>query len=252
MQQATYLNIDTGESETVFFFMLNAYLLSRIDTEHESTDDEEVNVYVAGLLQSLVDGSFHADRGGWLATTPTDVFGKVEEGDTDRHRLAVYRSNADYRLIAFGLFSGFEEQRATRTLPTGEAQLEEAQQYYGWAALFCARMPSRYRGLGATLEKLAENFDTYLHALSYMGANYMNFIERFTAGEMYHLERQTNEAAAPNIREQVLDRMLDAYNLWRADPTRRNREMLTEASTQYAQLEPDFDPAAIAVQGRPD
>lgn len=43
MQDASYLNIDTGERETVFFFMLNAYLLSRIDTEHESTEDKEVS-----------------------------------------------------------------------------------------------------------------------------------------------------------------------------------------------------------------
>ena len=248
MQEATYLNIDTGQRETVFFFMLNAYLLSRIDTENESTDDEEVNVYMAGLLQSLVDGSFQADRGEWLATRPTDVFSKVEESDTNRHRLEVYRSNADYRLIAFGLFSGFEHCGPERTVGTaaGDAQLEEAQQYYGWAALFCARLPSRYRGLGVTLEKLAANFDTYLHVLWYMGANYMDFIDRISAGELYHLERQTHEAAVPNIREQVLDRMLDAYNLWKGDPTSHNQEMLTEASAQYAQLEPDFDPAILA------
>ncbi len=248
MQDASYLNIDTGERETVFFFMLNAYLLSRIDTEHESTEDEEVNVYMAGLLQSLVDGSFHAGHGEWLATTPTDVFSKVEEGDSNRHRLEVYRSNADYRMITFGLFAGFGERHTDRrSLSTsGDAKLEEAQQYYGWAALFSARMPERYRGLSVTLEKLAENFNTYVDVLSYMGANYMNFIERFSAGEMFHLEHEAHEAAVPKIREQVLDHMLDAYNQWKAEPTPSNRKSLTEASAQYVQLDPKFNPEIFA------
>ncbi len=246
--QDSYLNIDTGERETVFFFMLNAYLLSRIDTEHESTEDEEVNVYMAGLLQSLVDGSFQAGHGEWLATTPTDVFSKVEEGDSNRHRLEVYRSNADYRMIAFGLFAGFGEQRTDRRSlnASGDAKLEEAQQYYGWAALFSSRMPERYRGLSVTLEKLAENFDTYVDVLSYMGANYMNFIERFSAGEMFHLEHEAHEAAVPKIREQVLDHMLDAYNQWKAEPTPSNRKSLTEASAQYVQLDPKFNPEIFA------
>ena len=247
MKDVTYLNIDTGERETVFFFMLNCYLLSRIDTDHESTEDEEVNVYMAGLLQSLVDGSFHAGHGEWLATTPIDVFSKVEEGATNRHRMEVYRSNVDYRMIAFGLFSGFGDRLGERRSPTasGDAKLAEAQQYYGWAAAFSSRMPERYRGLSVTLEKLAENFDTYVDVLSYMGANYMNFIERFSSGEMYHLEREAHDAATPRIREQVLDHMLDAYNQWKAEPTLDNRHVLTEASAQYMQLDSEFDPTVF-------
>jgi hypothetical protein len=244
MQDATYLNIDTGDRETVFFFMLNAYLLSRIDTEHESSEDEEVNVYMAGLLQSLVDGSFHAGHGEWLGTTPTDVFSKVEEGDTNRHRLEVYRSNADYRMIAFGLFSRFGDCHSDRRSLTasGDANLEEAQQYYGWASVFSSRMPERYHGLSVTLEKLAENFDTYVDVLSYMGANYMNFIKRFSAGQMYHLGREAHEAAVPRIHEHILDHMLDAYNQWKAEPTMDNRRLLTAASTQYMQVDPEFNP----------
>ena len=248
MQDATYLNIDTGERETVFFFMLNAYLLSSIDTDHESVEDEEVNVYMAGLLQSLVDGSFYAGHGEWLATHPTDVFNKVKAGDTNHHRLEIYRSTADYRLIAFGLFAGFGERHSDRRPldVSGDANQEEPQQYYGWAALFSARMPERYRGLSVTLEKLAENFETYVDVLIYMGANYMNFIDRFSAGEIFHLDREGHEAAVPRIREQVLDHMLAAYNQWKAEPTPSNRKSLTEASAQYVQLDPKFNPEIFA------
>ena len=89
-------------------------------------------------------------------------------GDADHE---VYRSNVDYRLIAFGLFAGFGEGHSDRRPlnVSGNANLEEALQYYGWAALFSAHMPERYRGLSVTLEKLAENFETYVDVLTYMG-----------------------------------------------------------------------------------
>lgn len=107
-------------------------------------------------------------------------------------------------------------------------------------------MPQRYRGLSVTLEKLAENFNTYVDVLSHMGANYLNFIERFFAGEMFHFEHQAHEAAVPKIREQVLDHMLDAYNQWKAGPTPGNRKSLTGASAQYVQLDPKFNPEIFA------
>ena len=76
MRNVDYLDLANGEREKSFFFVLNAYLHSRIDRKCESVDDEEVNVYMAHLLHSLVDGRFYTDNHELLATTPTDVFTK--------------------------------------------------------------------------------------------------------------------------------------------------------------------------------
>ena len=107
MDSTAYLDLRSGESEPLFFFMLNAYLQSRIETDHESDGDEEVNVYLASLLHSLVDGRFFAASVDRLASSALDVCQKAEESGTDRGRTNIYRTNADHRLMAFGLFSGF-------------------------------------------------------------------------------------------------------------------------------------------------
>lgn len=58
MDSPTYVDLNNGEQENMFFFLLNAYLTSRIETDCESDGDEEVNVYMAGLLHGVVDRKF--------------------------------------------------------------------------------------------------------------------------------------------------------------------------------------------------
>ena len=89
MRNVDYIDLANGEREKSFFFVLNAYLHSRIDRKRESVDDEEVNVYMAHLLHSLVDGRFYTDNHQLLATTPADVFTKGEECDSNHHKLKV-------------------------------------------------------------------------------------------------------------------------------------------------------------------
>ena len=84
--------------------MLKAYLCSRLDTAQESDDDEEVNVYTAHLLHSLVDGSFYNENAEVLA---------------------------DHRLSAHGLFAGFggHQGRYRKHKTPRQSYLEQAQQY---------------------------------------------------------------------------------------------------------------------------
>ena len=244
MEMATYCDIDTGERQTVFFFMLNAYLHARIDTENESDGDEEVNVYMAYLLQSLADGTFYTANGDNLALTPFDVHRKVELENSDRHKVRVYRANADHRLIAFGLFDGWGEHRSVyrQSFTTSDSYLEEARQYYAWAALFSNRMPARYGAMAVTLGKIASRFDTYLDVLKHIGLSYFDFIERLTPGELFHLEKQAHAAALPKISEHALDRLLDAYNAWKVDPTAAKKACFHEECEVYREINPDFEP----------
>ena len=172
---------------------------------------------------------------------------KIEDSHSDRRKFDVYRKNADHRLVAFGLFAGWGDHKSLfrQSCTPDEAYLEEAQQYYGWAALFCARMPDRYSGLGCALEKIAADFETYLSVLSHMGTHYFQLLARLSPGQMYHFERQAHLAALPAIEEQVLDRMLDAYGDWKAEPTKQKREVFREECSRYQLLNPDFQPDAL-------
>jgi hypothetical protein len=247
MKNADYLDISTQEREFFFFFMFNSFLCARIDTENETEDDEDVNMYMAHLLQSAVDGRFYVDHAGVLATSPVDVYEKGEEQGDNRHKLEVYRSNADHRLISYGVFSSFGQRqslyRQNSTPP--EAHLEYAQEYYSWAAAFSARLPDRYKGLTEVLEKIAARFDTYQAVLAHMRARYFNFLPRLTPGQLFHLEREIHDRALPQIKESVLDQLLEAYNQWRIDPGEETRRKFEEASERYHQLVPDFDPQEL-------
>ena len=244
MEMTSYHDIETDERQSVFFFMLNAFLHARIDTENESDGDEEVNVYMAHLLESLVDGTFYTANSDNLASTPLDVFHRVELEDSDRRKVLVYRGNADHRLIAFGLFNGWGEHRSLyrRAFTPSVSYLEEAQRYYEWAALFSNRMPARYCGMTVTFEKIAARFDTYLDVLRHIGLRYFHFIERLSAGELFHLEKQANEAALPRISEFALNHMLDAYNEWKMGPTLENWKRFQNECEVYQELNPEFEP----------
>ncbi len=214
--------------------MLNAYLCSRLDTDQESDEDGEVNVYIAHLLHSLVDGTFYTQNAEVLADAPYDVFSQVEASESDRHKLKVYRTNADHRLVAHGLFAGFGSHKGfyQKSTTPQESYLEQAQQYYGWAACFSERLPS-HTGLASTLHKLARDFETYQSALSHMGTTYFGLMARLSPGEIFHLERDAHEAAKPALREEALNKMLDAYGQWCREPKAKYRQRFREACAQY-------------------
>lgn len=247
MQDVAYFDLKTHEQETLFFFMLNAFLCSRLDTARDSDGDEEVNVYMAHLLLSLVDGRFYTEHTEVLGSTPAEVFAKAEEEDTPRHKLQVYRANADHRLVSFGLFSGSGERQSLyrQTLANPAAYLDEAQQYYHWAALFGHRLPARYRGLALALAKIAAHFETYCAVLAHLSASYLQLMPRLSSGELFHLEREAHQAAQPYIREEALNRLLDAYNEWQTQGAPESRQRFQEECARYQQVDPAFDPSCF-------
>ena len=91
MKNADYLDISTQEREKIFFFMFNSFLYARIDTENETEDDEDVNMYMAQLLQSAVDGRFYVDHAEVLAGDSVDVY---EKGENKMATATSWRSTA--------------------------------------------------------------------------------------------------------------------------------------------------------------
>ena len=203
-----------------------------------------MNVYIAYLLQSLVDGSFYADHGDSLAVTPLDVYAKAEESDANGYKLDVYRRNADYRLVAFALFDGWgdHESRYRRNSTPSASYLDEARQYYSWASVFCSRLPAKYHGLCDTLDKISSSFDSYVDILNHMSSHYMHLLRRLTPGEIFHLERGAHEAALPQIEEQALDRLLDSYNGWKSEPTEESRRGFEIECAGYGEIREGFSP----------
>ena len=58
MESVKYTIISGDETEPLSFFYLNSWLQSRIDTGNESDGDEDVNMYVAGVLVRDATGNY--------------------------------------------------------------------------------------------------------------------------------------------------------------------------------------------------
>ncbi|MSR83354.1 MAG: hypothetical protein EXS58_10600 [Candidatus Latescibacteria bacterium] len=204
-------------------------------------------MYMAHLLLSLTDGRFYTEHTEVLGSTPAEVFAKAEKEDTPRHKLQVYKANADHRLVSFGLFSGAGERqsRYRQTFANPAAYLEEAQQYYHWAALFGHCLPAKSQGLALALAKIAAHFETYCTVLTHLSATYLQLMPRLSSGELFHLERETNQAAQPYIQEEALNRLLDAYNQWRVQGTPESNQCFQDACARYQQVNPAFDPSCF-------
>lgn len=242
--QDEFMDLKTGKQRTMLFFMIDSFLRSRIDINKETDGDEEVNVYMAHLLFSMVDGRLFSEQAGKLAITPADVFLKAEQEDFPSRKFQVYRANADHRLVFYCIFCGTGEHqslyREQFTLP--ESYIEEAQTYYGRAALAARRLPARYQGLALAINKIAANFDTYRAILTHMSGNYLNLHCQITPGQLFHLQCEANKVTSPEIKKIALDYMLDAYNAWQVNPTPESEAKYRQACEQYRQTNPAFNP----------
>ncbi|MEE3039619.1 MAG: hypothetical protein VX948_02045 [Candidatus Latescibacterota bacterium] len=90
-------------------------------------------------------------------------------------------------------------------------------------------------------DPLANDFETYHGVHDHMARHHLDLLPRLSRGQAFYLEHGAHEAALPAIQEHALDRMLDAYNAWRAEPTTETRAEFMRQSQAYTQPRSDFD-----------
>ncbi|MBI2579499.1 MAG: hypothetical protein HYW27_01220 [Candidatus Aenigmarchaeota archaeon] len=162
--------------------------------------EQAVNMYVAALLTEEV---LHQPRP-YFRDMPGDVL-DVAEPLGPGARFHVFRENADARLFN----DGIAEDPSIR----GNGSL-----YFSMASSCAPR-----RGARDVTEALYFRYETYVSLLRSMRVHYLNLLARISEASMYHLQRETNEAALPLIREDVLDMALDAKNAYQRATTEEER-----------------------------
>ncbi|MDP6776308.1 MAG: hypothetical protein QGI83_06055 [Candidatus Latescibacteria bacterium] len=247
MKSYPYQVVGTGEREESLFFMLDALLRSRIETGEETTDDEDVNVYLASLLHSFLDRSFFCDNGDCLSSYGVDVFALAEGSNDLRTKYHVYKGNADYALVSVGVF---EQPYCREATPHAsefaeEATVARAKLYYGCASDCSRRLARRKTGVTGVLEKLCGRIETYLKILSHMRAAYLHLLRRLTDGEMFHLQREAQKEAVEGISEESRDRFLDAYAEWLRTRSESARLQVNRFGEALTRLDPAFGFQAV-------
>jgi len=241
MRSCVYQIVGTQEREQTLFFMLDTLLRSRIDTGQETSDDEDVNVYLAHLLHSFMDHSFLTQNQGLLSVYDSEVFARTEEKDDLRSHYKVYKGNADYALMTTSVFSECERRHSsTRQNCDQDAQIERGKFYYQIASSYRARLSRKKTAVVTILTKLSDRFETYMKILTHARTAYFHLLKRISEGEIYHLQREAQQRAIPEITRLGKDCFLDAYSNWLESDSDGDRRKVNALGFELAKVDSKF------------
>lgn len=245
------------------FFMMNALLYSRLEAGYPTNReffDEDVNVYLAGLLCGRVYAGRPASDAAALARFDAALH-EAAAGADRRRRFDLYRSCADEILFSLGVFRNARGARPSGS-PLGgfpdRFWIGRGEAYYAIARSCGASLRGGAAGLVEVMGKLSRAFERYAAVLSHLGGEHLGIVRGISDGELFHLARpaeatdardgaRARGAGAPRdgapSRETVAaayDRFLDCYSACRRDPSSRARSALEASARELRALDPSF------------
>ncbi|MFH1502558.1 MAG: hypothetical protein ABIG03_05890 [Candidatus Eisenbacteria bacterium] len=247
-RRAALRKLETGtDVQTSYFFMLNCLLHSRVQTGLESNSefyDEDVNVYLAHLLNSHMDPKHIARTSGLVALDDSDLYRMIADAASDRQRYEIYRANADRLLMSVAVFDVFDERHCHHRSVfhiSKTTYVARAAAYYGLASSYAVRIGRGTTPISETLDKVSEGIESYVRILMYMRGQYLNFIRRYSDGELFHLERSMEDIKRDEVIEERRNEFLDVYHAWMSTHADDLLERLRESARLLKEVDPKFE-----------
>jgi hypothetical protein len=258
MDSSRYLFVDLkDESRRVkpsYFFMMRCLLYSRLETGYLSNQeamDEDVNVYLAHLLNSFSSPDYVESCRQYLHRYDHEVFRRLQRSTDARLKYVIYKTNADFLLVSIGVFDNptqwladrFSEGRSSHSRPTEpmeEASIGRGKSYYHFAYAYSQQVNRRHPAITEVLEKLSVGFDRYIKVLSHMRGEYLDLVKVLSSGEVYHLARTVNKERERQLLNQRRDEFLDGYLKWRRSGRAEDLDNLRRAAAAIQSIDPDF------------
>lgn len=234
------------ELESTLLFMMTSVLKSRTETGLESNVhyyDEDVNVYLAGLLAAYLDPAYTEWSAPLISRFDTDVATMVR-GSGERQKYWIYKVNADHLMVTLGIFEPPSEGPApfsAASLPAKQrAFVGRGGTYYELAASYGRALARRPTASVEVLEKLSRGFEAYVTILNYLRSHYFNLIDRLGHRGMETIRQVIDEEArSAEVKERV-DRLLDLYSEWRRTGDPALAPAIRQAVEDVQALKPDF------------
>ncbi len=233
--------------QPTYYFMVNCLLYSRMEIglpSNEDGFDEDVNVYIANLLQSFMDPEYIDKSRRFLSKYDTEIFSRLSASKDARLKYTIYKTNADFLLISIGIFdnprAGVSPSRPNRTDPSEEGYVGRGKAYYQFAYSYSQILHGKSSAITDVLEKLSTGFDKYVQILTYMRGEYLDLVRRLTDGEIYHLERVVNEEKRSQEIRKKQDELLDAYLEWMRNPSPELEEVIKKRIAEVKEKDPTF------------
>ena len=227
------------------YFMMNALLYSRLEAGYPTNQeffDEDVNVYLAGLLSARIYARRPAVDASSLARFDAALHEAAARADR-RAQFELYRSCADEILVSFGLFRNARAARPTAcplgAFP-GRFWIGRGETYYAIARSRGASLRGGAAAIVEVMGKLSRRFERYAAVLSHLGGEHLGIVRGLSDGEIYHLARPAKAGPSRDTVAGAYDRFLDCYSACRRDPSPRAKDALEAAARELRALDPSF------------
>ena len=246
------------ELKSTLLFMMTSVLKSRTETGFESTTlgDEDVNVYLAGLLAAYLDPAYTQWSSPLISPFDTDIATMARSAD-ERRRYWIYKVNADHLMLMLGIFepeappvapSSSAAPTATPPaapvphVPLGRSRMYvgRGETYYELAASYGRALTRRQTASVLVLEKLSGGFEGYVTILNHVRSHYFNLIERMNRREMDAIQHGIREQATASEFKTKVDHLLDLYSAWRESGDPALITAMREQVAAIRQIDPAF------------
>jgi hypothetical protein len=242
-----YAAIEDGGSTasgSVEEFLLRCILGAREEAgipSNSSGFDEDVNIYVVGLLGRFMSSEYHEFVGRFFFRTDLDLAREVAAHRDDRFGYLAYRTNADQLLLGIGLFCQVDGHGVSNDPVFGRSPEElsgRGATYYNLASASLRRLRRVETGPELAMTKLAEQFDDYTTVLRAVRTSYFRLTSRLSDGELFHLG-QTEDPE--ERRRRAWDDFLDAWSEWKRNAGESELDRLHDAVDALRAVDPDFN-----------
>jgi hypothetical protein len=232
-----------GPYEPSFCYLMDTFLQSRIATRNESNRDfydEDVNVYLALLLNSVVTDRFHRTAARYIAKHESDLWEILDHAENVFAKREIYRANADFLLLQNGVFHVPSEDALSQAKVA--ASVERGRAYYRFACAFADHLPSRHRPVTEVLAKLSYDFDKYRRVLTHMRGAFLDLVPPLSGHDVARIREDMEEHRRAERLAVLQDRLLDAYLEHRRMPSEENRARMSETLQELRTLDPNAWP----------
>ncbi len=230
-------------NETNFFF-LEHLLKARSDLNYETGHhdyDQEVNVYLAGLMNSLIVCGPIINQKPYISAFDADVRSWLESHPGARNTYIVYRDNADFRLLLSGLFDGYEHRGSYQHIVLAdETDHSRAALYYELAASALIHLQGSNNSLVNIYHTLSDTMTETIQILKRAAVTYFNLLEHISEGSLYHLEKELDDIKNETSYTVMLDNFLSIYSLYKENPTEEYRQSLLNLSEKLKAINKAF------------
>lgn len=241
---STYFDIKSAENEETLYFFLEHLLKARIDLHMEtgaSGYDQEVNIYVANLLRSILTDHYDFVHKPYVSPFDIDVQSYIKEHPGLRNEYLVYKDNADFGLLYDTVFLGFHHDGSyhNRVMADGDIKPRIAQ-YYVLAASALGHLRGMHETLVQVLYTLGQHLKEMAAIIRKAAGDYFDFIERLSAGTLYHLQKGIQCSMDPAQYRNKVDRFLSLFKEFKENASAEIKEKLCAVLQEIKQINPSF------------